>query len=288
MSEHADGFAGGGAHGPARTAPLTPLLESCTVLANDMLAPGVALLRLAAARIAGAVRPGQFVHLALPALEAHPLRRPLSVFCADAESGSIELVCQAVGEGTRHLLAAAPQTTIDCIGPVGRGWSPPPAARRVLLVGGGIGAAPLYLLARELTTRVAHDSRVASEVHLVLGAQSARALVCKEAFARLLAPDALHVTTDDGSEGVKGLTTEFADWLLAQQCFDYVATCGPAPMMAAIARLAAQNNVACEVSLERRMACGIGACLSCNVDMRDGVRRACVDGPVFDAQEVSW
>jgi len=257
-----------------------PLLEECLVLENSAVAQGVLKSRLRAPRIAGCVQPGQFVHLRLPGLEAHILRRPFSVFSTNAGEGVFEVVYQVVGQGTGYLATVERGARLDAIGPVGRTWQPPKDARKALLVAGGLGAAPLYMLAASFSDK--------TEVHLVMGAQSAGMLVCRVPFLTYVREDRLHITTDDGSAGRKGLTTQIAQELLEQGGFDYVATCGPEPMQRIIATLAARHNVACEVSLERRMACGVGACLSCVVRTTGGQRRACVDGPIFNAQEVQW
>jgi dihydroorotate dehydrogenase electron transfer subunit len=233
---------------------------------------------LAAPGIAAAVRPGQFVHVALPEFEAHVLRRPFSVYAADPAAGTIDLVYQVVGEGTRRLSRAA-EGRLSVLGPLGRGFDVPEGASRLLLVGGGLGAAPLHLLAGVL----AGDG-----IDIVLGAQTATALIGLPDFTALLGPGHVHVTTDDGSAGVQGFTTVLAERLLAAHPYDYVATCGPQPMQKAIARLAAAAGVTCDVSLERRMACGVGVCLSCVVDVTGGRARACVEGPVFRAAEVVW
>lgn len=243
--------------------------------------PALGILTMQAPCCAQTVRPGQFVHLELPCFEAHLLRRPFSVYQADAEQGTISLMYQAVGVGTEHLyeVQAGAQTSI--IGPVGRGWQVPADTHKSLLVGGGVGAAPLYLLAEALLAS-------AQEVEVILGARTESLLACEEAFIRLLGTEQVHITTDDGSRGTKGFVTQEVEALIAQQSFDYLATCGPEPMQRAVSLLAEEQGLACEVSLERRMACGIGACLSCVVDTVQGKKRACVDGPVFSSREVVW
>ncbi|MDR1513605.1 MAG: dihydroorotate dehydrogenase electron transfer subunit [Propionibacteriaceae bacterium] len=156
-----------------------------------------------------------------------------------------------------------------------------PAGTRALLVGGGLGAAPLHLLGREFAA-----AGVLAD--LVLGARTAAALVGRADFETVLGSEHVFVTTDDGSAGVRGQTTAEAARLLAANAYGYVATCGPEPMQRAVAALAATHGVPCDVSLERRMACGVGACLTCVVTTRRGKARACVDGPVFRAEEVVW
>jgi len=264
------------------------LLEEVRVLDNYEEAPGVWVIALESPRVASLIRPGQFVHLRLTGFEAHILRRPISVYGTDAEAGFIELMYQVVGSGTDWMTKLEEGDVLDLIGPLGQGWRPPLCARRALLVTGGLGAAPLTMLAEELI-----DAGV--EVETVMGAPTAQRLVCRE---RLEGDGRgmVQVATDDGSEGLHGFSTVLAEERLQAahdgliEPYDYIAVCGPAPMMrivcATVARLAPQ--ALCEISLEKRMACGIGACLSCVVETVDGLKRSCKDGPVFAAEEVVW
>lgn len=238
------------------------------------------LLTIEVPTCARAVAPGQFVHLELPFFEAHLLRRPFSVYQASVEQGSIALLYQAVGKGTHHMQELKTDDKVSIVGPIGRGWQTR-SAQKCLLVGGGVGAAPLYLLACQLEARGA-------QVEVVLGATQAAQLVCENSFAGRLSNSCVHVCTDDGSRGHKGLVTALAADLLASHTFDYAAVCGPEIMQRLIAEQTLSAGIRTEVSLERRMACGLGACLSCVVDTTSGKQRACVDGPVFDAQEVMW
>jgi dihydroorotate dehydrogenase electron transfer subunit len=258
-------------------------LEGCTVVENAVIAQDVWRVVLRAPDVARRLEAGQFVHLRLPALEAHILRRPFSVFAVDRGREHIEVVYQVLGEGTRLLSHLGPGAKLDLIGPLGQGWRVPPSARELLLVAGGVGFAPLNLLIERLVVRSA-DARV----HLVAGAQSVGRLMPLDHLGHCGDRVAVTVATDDGSAGYRGFTTDVARELLEQGSFDYIATCGPEPMQRTVAALAAEHGVTCEVSLERRMACGVGVCLSCVVETVAGSRRACVDGPVFDAREVLW
>ena len=148
-----------------------------------------------------------------------------------------------------------------------------------------MGAAPLFMLCERIAASEA-------SVDVVLGAQTKDALVCRERYAALLGGEP-RCATDDGTYGRAGFCTSLVEEALAAAAeegspYDYVAVCGPEPLMKIVAGLAADAGVRCEVSMEKRMACGIGACLSCVVDTVDGKKRACVDGPVFDARKVVW
>jgi len=266
------------------------ILEPVQVVDNQQVAPGVWVIVLYAPHVAARVEPGQFVHLRLMGFEAHILRRPLSVYGADPSTGNIELMYQVVGSGTDWMTGLKQGTNLDVIGPLGRGWHPPTDVRRVLLVSGGLGAAPLTMLAQQLLSQGA-------EVESIMGAPTAERLVCRD---RLHAEGTGHlsIATDDGSEGHGGYCTEILESRLIamsyggshEEQFDYAAVCGPAPMMRIACDLIIRfvPDLCCELSLERQMACGIGACLSCAVETTSGFRRSCKDGPVFDAREVIW
>lgn len=254
-----------------------PLLERGEVLANNRVASGVGLLRLGMPRIAGTVRPGQFIHLRIGEHDDFILRRPFSVH--RAHDGIVEVLYQVLGQGTRALAGKRPGEVMDAIGPLGRGWEVPDAVSHALLVGGGLGAAPLGILAEDLARR-------GVAVSVAIGAPTAERLLALDLFddnSRVLA-----VCTDDGSMGVKARVTVLADKLMQADKPDIVCCCGPEVMERGVVALAQAANVRCLVSLERLMGCGIGACLSCVVTTLDGRKRACVDGPVFDARDLAW
>lgn len=258
--------------------------ETARILSNEFAGPRLHLMTLEAPQIAASIEPGQFVHMKVPRMEAHILRRPFSVYARDVDAGTIDVLYQVVGFGTDHMTGLAAGEECELIGPVGATWNPP-AEGRCLLVGGGVGAAPLFMLCERIAASEA-------SVDVVLGAQTKDALVCRERYAALLGGKS-RCATDDGTYGRAGFCTSLVEEALAAAAaegspYDYVAVCGPEPLMKIVAGLAADAGVRCEVSMEKRMACGIGACLSCVVDTVDGKKRACVDGPVFDARKVVW
>lgn len=252
--------------------------ERARVLGNEQIGPRLYKITLDAPLMAKAVRPGQFVHMQLPGFEAHILRRPFSVYRVLPESGVVEIIYQTVGEGTVHMTGYAQGETCALMGPLGHGWQP--IEGKLLLVGGGVGAAPLFMFAEQLAAQ-GHPFEV------VLGAQTQEMLVTREDYAQLLGRDPL-LATDDGSAGFAGFCTEPVREELASGQYAGVFCCGPEPLMRAVAGIAEEAGVECRISLEKRMACGIGACLSCVVETREGKRRSCVDGPVFDAKDVVW
>ena len=259
--------------------------EKAPILVNEEIGCNIWLMTVEAPAIAGGARPGQFVHVRVPGMDDHILRRPLGIYAADAEAGTVDMMYQVLGFGTERMTALPLGGSVELIGPIGRGWQPPAGCSRALLVAGGVGSAPLHPLACELAA-------AGVEVTAVLGAGTADALVARERFCAALG-DEPRCSTDDGTYGRAGFCTPLVAEALAEAAaegrpFDYVACCGPEPLMRLVAAMAAEAGVFCEVSLERRMACGVGACLSCVVDTVDGKRRACVDGPVFPATEVVW
>lgn len=260
------------------TVRATPALEHVTVLANERVCAGVGLLSLHAPRCAVDVLPGQFVHLRLGTERDLLLRRPFSVWRTAEER--IEILYQVVGEGTRRLADVAPGSPgVDIIGPVGRGWDVPDHATHALVIAAGLGSAPLGMLVDRLAER-------GVAVSVAVGAPTAERLLCVDDFERVARR--VEIATDDGTRGRKALVPELSAAMLAEDDYDIVYVCGPEIVQKLVAEQAAGAGVACQVSLERRMACGIGACLSCIVSTTSGQKRACVDGPVFDAAEVVW
>lgn len=255
-----------------------PVVERVKVLANDRIAQGVGLMVLRAPGCAETVQPGQFVHLRVQKGADFILRRPFSIHRVEGER--VEILYQILGDGTLSMAEKpAGDESMDLVGPLGRGWSASEGLSHALLVTGGLGAAPLGMLAERLAAR-------GVAVSVAMGAPTNERLVARELFERVARH--VEVATDDGSAGDEGFVTVPAARMLAAERFDAVYVCGPEPMQRAVAMLAADAGVACQISLERLMACGIGACLSCVVSTRDGLKRACVDGPVFNAEEVVW
>lgn len=252
--------------------------ERARVLANEQVGPRLYKITLAAPGMACAIEPGQFVHMQLPGMEAHILRRPFSVYRADREAGVIEIIYQVVGEGTSFMTTYGPGVECMLIGAMGHGWQTREGAS--LIVGGGVGAAPLFLFAEKL----AAEKR---PFEVVLGAQTESMLVTRADYAQLLGRDPI-LATDDGSVGHAGFCTEPVREALASGDYATVYCCGPEPLMRAVAGIAEEAGAACFVSMEKRMACGVGACLSCVVETTAGKKRSCVDGPVFDAKDVVW
>ena len=253
------------------------------VISNEEIASGIFEMALDAPEVAHDAQPGQFVHVRVAYAPVQFLRMPFCVYKADASTGALHICYAVVGEGTSQLAGLFADDEVDVIGPVGNGWSVPKSMTRALLVAGGAGAPAVHLLAGQLAaTGIAFD--------MVLGAASADKLICIDEMRAQLnqVGGELKICTDDGTAGTHGFVTAETDGLIASGEYDYVAVCGPTPMMANVVKPALAAGVSCQVSMEKLMACGLGACLSCIVETRDGRKRCCVDGPVFDASEVVW
>lgn len=259
--------------------PSTARKLACTVALNEPLAPGMQRVRLSCPELAAAIEPGQFFNLYVPGDPSQILRLPFSWSAKDVEKGEVEFAVLIVGDGTRRLANLPVGTVCDLLGPAGHGWTVPEGAGRALLVGGGSGVVPLVPLAVKLA-----ECGVACD--FVQGAPTAARVIYEEELAA--AGASLHVSTDDGSRGVRGFATAVTTELLAANHYDVVYACGPQPMMAGVAAQAAEADVACQVSMERLMGCGFGACTTCLVDTVEGRKGACMAGPVFDARKVIW
>lgn len=230
--------------------------------------------------------PGQFIMAQVVVHQSPLLRRPLSVFgLIEGRQGfeGIELLIKVVGKGTRLLSQLRPGETLDLLGPLGHGFRLNPDHHRIYLAAGGIGVAPIRFLAAELIKRgTSPDS-----CRLFIGGRSKQDLLFLEEFRSL--GIAVSVTTDDGSEGDQCLITDPLESAIAESAPDMVYACGPHGMLACIAGIVERTDVACQVSIETLMACGLGACLGCAVESRndpDAYLHACVNGPVFNAADI--
>ena len=221
--------------------------------------------------------PGQFVEVKVEGSPKTFLRRPISINYVDREANELWLLIKKVGEGTHQLATLKAGDTLNLVLPLGNGFSPvQKQGERVLLVGGGVGVAPLLDYGKCLKEQGA-------EPIFLLGARSKSDLLEQDLF-KAIAP--VYVTTEDGSEGETGFVTQHT--LLNNEKFDRISVCGPKPMMVSVARYAKATNTPCEVSLENMMACGLGACLCCVEKTVRGNVCVCKEGPVFDINDLTW
>ena len=261
-------------------------VENAQVVSNEQLASNIWKVVLSCNQTPDAILPGQFVHLQVDGGCKAMLRRPFSIMNADAENKTIDIVYEVKGAGTTMMTKWQKGYTTNIIAPLGNSWlatlpeGEDSKISRALIVGGGVGAAPLFMLARNFVKK-------GISVDVVLGARTKEALVM-EAPYRTLDLNTLICTTDDGSYGEAGFCTIPAERLINENSYDYVGTCGPAPVMKAVADAAKEKAKFVEVSTEERMACGVGACKTCVVDTVNGKVKSCDCGPVFPAEVISW
>ena len=235
------------------------------------------LLRLTDEKPLPEMRPGQFVEVRVDGSPTTFLRRPISINFVDEERNELWLLVAMVGDGTRRLAELKTGEKLNCVLPLGRGFTLPESPeQRFLLVGGGVGTAPLLLLGREI-------ARLGGEPTFLLGARTETDLLELEYFNKY---GRVCVTTEDGSAGERGFVTDHS--VLQNERFDQICTCGPLPMMKAVAAYANRVGTPCEASLENVMACGVGACLCCVEKTVRGNLCVCTEGPVFNTKELLW
>ena len=253
------------------------ICEDFLVQATEQLSDRHWLMRLRSSSALPEMHPGQFVQVHIDDSPSTYLRRPISINMVDYERNEILLLVAAIGEGTRHLVRKKHGDKVNCLLPLGNSFTMPRSTdERFLLIGGGVGIAPMLFLGKRLVEMGVRPS-------FLLGARTADELLEKDMFSEL---GDLYLTTEDGSEGEKGYVTNHS--ILKEKQFDRIATCGPKPMMMSVARYAKQNDIECEVSLENDMACGLGACLCCVEDTTDGHICVCTEGPVLNIKKLLW
>lgn len=246
------------------------------------------VLTIVAPEIAESARPGQFVNLRPPGDRSFILRRPFSIYRVNRRgdwAATIEVLFDIRGGGTAALASLRPHDLIDVVGPIGKPFTIPTRQNSCLLVGGGVGAVPLFFLAEELR---AANKRVdilwgASRASRLVNAIDAKRLGSLTAFA-----------TDDGSEGHQGFVTELLPEMIAKSGTEVIYACGPHAMLAAVTKIALKHRVPVQVAMEELMGCGFGICMTCvqpiwNKSGTEVVNvRTCVEGPVFNGARVAW
>ena len=234
------------------------------------------LLRLRSKNQLLTIQPGQFANVQVEGSSKTYLRRPISIHDVDDANNELSLLIQKVGEGTKRLAELKYGDKVNLVYPLGSGYTMPAPNDRVLLVGGGIGIAPLFYFAKMLNKKGVRPT-------MLLGGKSKDTLLRLADYEK---QGEVFVTTEDGSLGEKGFVT--AHSMCKDHEFDKIYVCGPKLMMQAVAAIAKEKNIWCEVSLENRMACGIGACLCCVEDTVDGNVCVCKEGPVFNIDKLKW
>ena len=227
--------------------------------------------------VAEAAQPGQFVHIRA---KGFTLRRPISICGIDKEAGTLRIVFEIRGDGTSAIAELNKGDLIDLLAPLGHGFTVNDSFKKVVLIGGGIGTPPMLPLADHYKEKAV----------VISGFRSASAVILQDDFGKTGAQTML--CTDDGTLGIHGFVTQPFSELVKEGGIDAVYACGPMPMLKGIAEICRENGVFCEISLEERMACGIGACLGCACrtvrNDEEYFAHVCKDGPVFNAEEVLW
>ncbi|MBW1721703.1 MAG: dihydroorotate dehydrogenase electron transfer subunit [Deltaproteobacteria bacterium] len=241
------------------------------------------LLGLKAAEIARAAKPGQFIMIRVREEVSPLLRRPFSI--CGLSGDVIQVLYRVVGEGTRLMTGLVPGERVSLLGPLGNGFEGPRGGEKPVLVGGGVGVAPLFFLLHVLK---------GEEVSFLAGFPSAEDILTPDLVG--IFDVGFHPATEDGSEGYAGFVTDLLERRLEETGRSgkkvKVFACGPRPMLRKVAMLSLERGIPCEVSLEARMACGLGACQGCAVPAAEGLGRfyfhVCRDGPVFPAAAIDW
>ncbi len=241
--------------------------QDCELVYKQQLTPTIFDFRLRNQALAAITKPGQFVQVLVP---SKTLRRPISV--CDVQGDIIRLVFEIRGEGTELLARTRVGETINIIAPLGRGFSINPDMPTAF-IGGGIGVPPMLYSARQ-------SGRLALVIN---GFRNKDAVILSDEFEEFAGK--FIVTTDDGSYGIHGLVTQPLKEYISK--VKMICACGPMPMLRSVAAMAKEYEIPCQVSLEQRMACGVGACLGCAVAVKGQTyKHVCKDGPVFNAEEV--
>ncbi len=261
------------------------LTTQAELIHTEQVTPSHYLLTFVCPPVAEQAQPGQFVTVRVANTDAPLLRRPFSIMNVNRAEGSFELLVRVVGRGTQMLAEAAVSTYFDLVGPTGQPFPRSDNPKEVLLVAGGVGVAPLIFLADVLQALT-----VPYYVRGLFGADTEDNLVCWQEFSTRC--DEFTVATEDGSAGEAGMVTGLLSDQLGRGDVDCVYACGPVAMLAEVAGQCEAHQLPCWVSVEQRMACGVGACLGCVIPVRgqgySRYLRVCREGPVFAAAQIDW
>jgi dihydroorotate dehydrogenase electron transfer subunit len=251
-------------------------IEDFKVIENKRIITDFYVLELEGNEKIPEIKPGQFVQVKVDGSPETFLRRPISIHDVDYEKNSIRLLIQVVGKGTEALARLKTGDNLNIIYPLGNSFGDPVKNDNIILIGGGCGIAPLLYLGKHLQTNGFFPD-------VLLGFRNKERILEYDEYSAI---GKVYVTTEDGSIGEKGYVTNHS--VLSEVKYNRIYCCGPDSMMKAVSAYARKNNIACEVSLENLMACGIGACLCCIVDTIKGNLCSCIDGPVFNINDLKW
>ncbi|HAG10917.1 MAG TPA: dihydroorotate dehydrogenase electron transfer subunit [Desulfotomaculum sp.] len=262
------------------------------IVRQKMIFPGCCLLTILSPDISRTAKPGQFIQVRILPLLDSTLRRPFSIHRVDREEGELSLLYRVVGRGTALLSMEKENNFLDIIGPLGNGFTIPEGKKKLAIAAGGIGIAPLFFLLQELAQSKNKDF----SIYTLLGARTREELILADEITSLTDSfsGGVKVATDDGTVGHSGPVTELLEEVLANRLAEMVYVCGPHDFLRVSAAMLEKYGAAGQLSIEERMACGIGACYSCvcRTNRKKGeqpvYKRVCLDGPVFYANEVAF
>lgn len=251
------------------------------ILRKEKLKMDILKFTCLAPEIVNDVFPGKFIEIRVSKTFESFLRRPISIYNADKTNNTIEFIVQVKGRGTEFLSEIEEGEMLDVVGPLGNGIFDIKNCKNIAIIGGGIGIFPLYLLAKENIKQ--------AEINTYLGFRNKELVMLEKEFKDV--SKRLTITTDDGTYGQKGYAIDYLKADMDNLNIDAIFACGPLPMLQMVKELAESKNVYCQLSLEQRMACGIGACMGCSVKLNtiDGsvqYARVCKDGPVFESNKI--
>lgn len=258
-----------------------PYNQKCKIVKKEFLKEDICKMVISSPEMAKGAKPGQFLEIRVVDDIEPLLRRPISIYNADENKGEIEFIFQLKGKGTNLLAKRNEGELLDVLGPLGYGTFKFEGYKNIAIIGGGIGIFPL----QELSKR-AKEAGVKSKIYI--GFRNKDLVVLEEEFGKVC--DELILTTDDGTYGKSGFAINYLKEDAKKNKPDCIYACGPLPMLKAVQSFAKEENIPCQISLEERMACGMGVCLGCAVkyvgDDKVNYKHVCKNGPVFDANDV--
>ena len=251
------------------------ILENSLVLSNIKVSESTYLLSVTADKSIKHCAPGQFYMLKCKN-DIFTLRRPISLHYADKNANILEFYYETKGKGTQDIASLVKGDTINIQGPLGNGFDTSISGKDILVIGGGMGIAPMKYLTETLSPN--------NKITFIVGSRNSGGISILKNFE--LENIQTYVTTDDGSVGMKGNVVDKLETLLQEKTYSAIYVCGPEPMMVAAAKVAMAHDVLCYISLEARMACGVKACVGCSIKTNDGMKKVCHDGPVFSSTTI--
>lgn len=251
-------------------------LENCEIIENRKVDPNYFLMKIRSEKMAANSKPGQFFMLKCNR-GLTILRRPISLHNVISTENILEFYYEVKGKGTEEFSELLPGEMINVQGPLGNGFNTALTEKTLLLIGGGMGMAPMKYLLNTLLEK-------GNKIIFIPGGRNSSALEILKSFNLNRQNLVIHMMSDDGSAGSKGNVIEKMREVLKEQHIDMIFSCGPHRMMELVGEIANEKEIPCQISLEERMACGVKACVGCSIKTLDGMKKVCHDGPVFDSK----